>query len=262
MKDPRNILITGASSGIGAAMAETYARPGVALALSGRDSARLEAVAARCRELGADVEAVTIDVADWQAMAHWVEAFDNHHPLDLAHANAGVSSGTSGVAGASERSSRAAGDAVTARRMLEINIGGVMNTVFPAVNRMRSRGRGQIAIMSSLAAYLPLPGMAAYGASKAAVKTYGEALRLELRPLGIGVTVICPGLVRSRMTANVRQAPFQMDAPRAAALIKRRLESDPAIIAFPWPLHLLSWMFGTLPAGIRQPLVAFGARHV
>lgn len=262
MRDPRNILITGTSSGIGAALAEAYARPGVTLALSGRDSTRLESVAKRCRSRGATVEAETIDVADQEAMVLWIETFDSRHPIDLACANAGVSSGTSGITGANERASRAAGDPATARRMLDVNIGGVMNTVFPVVSRMRERGRGQIAIMSSLAAYLPLPGMATYGASKAAIKSYGEALRLELRPFGIGVTVICPGIVRTRMTANVKRVPLLMDSPKAAALIKRRLERDPPIIAFPWQMHLFSWMLGAMPAGIRHPLIALAERRV
>jgi short-subunit dehydrogenase len=122
--------------------------------------------------------------------------------------------------------------------------------------RMKARRKGQIALMSSLAAYTPLPAIAGYAATKAAVKNFGEGLRMELRPHGIGVTVICPGYVRSRLTENGPAfQPFVLEAEAAAALIKRRLARDPTIIAFPWPLHVLSWAIGALPARLRQPIL-------
>ena len=94
MKDPRSILITGASSGIGAALALAYAGPGVSLALGGRDAGRLEAVAAACRQRGAAVHAGIIDVADREAMARWIEEIDRAAPIDLVIANAGIGVGT------------------------------------------------------------------------------------------------------------------------------------------------------------------------
>ena len=116
MKEPRSLLITGASSGIGEALAEAYARPGAALALSGRNGARLEAVAERCRGHGAAVTATVLDVADRAAMAAWIGAVDRAHPLDLVFANAGVSAHTSGLAGAATASrSDADGEAIARR---------------------------------------------------------------------------------------------------------------------------------------------------
>jgi short-subunit dehydrogenase len=247
--EPSSVLITGASSGIGAALAEAYARAGSHLALTGRDQARLEAVATRCRAAGAEVATFALDVADRAAMAELIARCDAAHPLDLVHANAGVSGSTSGLAGGNRTEP-------VIRRIFAVNLDGVLNTILPVVPLMKERRRGQIAIMSSLAALLPLPGMAAYGATKAAVKSFGEALRMELRPHGIGVSVICPGYVRSRMTATLPdRQPLIMDAAKAAALIKRRLAGDPAVIGFPWPYYYLSWALGALPAWVRLPIL-------
>jgi short-subunit dehydrogenase len=120
---------------------------------------------------------------------------------------------------------------------------------------MRSRGRGQIALMSSLAAFRGFPGAPAYCASKAAVKNWGESLRGTLRRDGIVVSVICPGFVRTPMTApNPYPMPMLMDAAAAAALIKRRLARGHTRIAFPWPMYALAWFLGALPPVVTDPL--------
>lgn len=240
MRAPLSVLMSGASSGIGAALAVAYARNGVRLALGGRDAARLEAVAARCRTLGAEVSATLVDVTDRAATAAWVAASD----ADLVIANAGISAGTGGE-GESD---------AQVRRIFAVNVDGVFNTVHPAIAALRARTpspegrRGQIAIMSSLAGFRGFAGAPAYCASKAAVKVYGEALRPDLGAQGIGLTVICPGYVRSAMTAaNDFHMPFLMDAERAAEIIKRGLARDAARIAFPWPMHLAAWLCAALP---------------
>jgi len=242
---PRSILITGASSGIGEALALAYAAPGVTLALSGRDAARTAAVADACRARGAAAEAAVIDVADRAAMAAWVEACDARAPLDLVVANAGISAG---MGGAGE-------DEAQARRLFATNVDGVLNTVWPAIPRMRARRAGQIALMSSLAGYRGYPGAPAYCATKAAVKAWGEALRGALARDGVTVSVICPGWVRSRMTAGNRfPMPFLVEADRAAAIIRRGLDRRRARIAFPFPVAFAAWLFMTLPAGVGDLL--------
>ncbi|MBM3482815.1 MAG: SDR family NAD(P)-dependent oxidoreductase [Alphaproteobacteria bacterium] len=253
-RNTESVLITGASSGIGAALAEAYATPGARLALTGRDAERLKGIAALCTKAGAAVSTQVIDVADRAAMAAFVAALDAERPLDLVIANAGIGGSTSGLVGG-DRS-----EAVT-RRIFAVNLDGVLNTVLPAVPLMSARRRGQIAIVSSLAAYIPLPGMAAYGATKSAIKSYGEALRMELRPKGIGVSVICPGYVRSRLTANgPKVQPFVKEASAAAELIKRRLARNPAVIAFPWPLVAATWAVGALPSWLKLHLLSIGLR--
>lgn len=243
---PRSILITGASSGIGEALALDYAAPGVTLTLSGRDHQRLAAVAEACRAKGATVEAAAIDVADRAAMERWLTAADARRPLDLVIANAGISGGTGGdVEGAAQT-----------RRIFEINLTGLLNTVLPAIPPMRARGGGQIALMSSVVGFRGMPTAPAYSASKAAVRAYGEALRGALAPAGIQVSVICPGFVRSRITAANRfHMPLLLDADRAAHIIRRGLARNRSRIAFPFPTYFATWLLGTLPPTLTDPLV-------
>ena len=239
MKSPRSILITGASSGIGAALARAYAGPGVNLALSGRNEGRLDKVAGACRKRGAEAEARLIDVTDGPAMVRWMAAVDDGHPLDLVIANAGIS-------GAEER----------AREIFAVNLAGVLNTVLPAIPPMKGRGRGQIAIMSSIAAIRGLPSAPAYAASKAAVKAYGEGLRGSLAADGVRVTVICPGFVKSPMTASNRfPMPFLMEAEKAAGIIRRGLAREAPLIAFPWPLVWGMRLASALPSRIADSLL-------
>jgi short-subunit dehydrogenase len=120
---------------------------------------------------------------------------------------------------------------------------------------MRPRGRGQIAIMSSMTAFRGLPSAPAYSASKAAAKAWGEALRGRHARDGIEVSVVCPGFVESRMTEGNRfPMPFLMTADRAAAIIQRGLARNRGRIAFPWPTYAVAWLLGALPAAVSDRL--------
>ncbi|MBC7951364.1 MAG: SDR family NAD(P)-dependent oxidoreductase [Rhodospirillaceae bacterium] len=232
------ILITGGSSGLGEALALHYAGAGVTLFLSGRDGARLEAVAETCRQRGAEVHGTVLDVTDCAAMAEWVAGCDAIRPLDLVIANAGISAGT-GLGGESGEQTRA---------IFAVNVDGVMNTVLPAAAAMRPRRCGQIAIMSSLASFRGMPGAPAYCASKAAVRVWGEGLRGQLAKDGIGVSVICPGFVTTRMTAvNDFPMPFLMPADNAARIMAAGLARNKGRIAYPLRMYALSWLAGALP---------------
>jgi short-subunit dehydrogenase len=247
MKNPKSILITGGSSGIGAALALDYAAPGVFLALAGRDAGRLEEVAGRCRAAGAEVATGVVDVREAAALAAWMAEQDSRRPLDLVIANAGVSAGT-GTFGESDDQ---------ARHILAINLDGVVNTVLAAAELMRPRRRGQVALMSSLAGFRGFPGAPAYCASKAAVRVWGEALRGTLAREGIRVSVICPGYVKSPMTAkNDFPMPFLMEAERAAAIVRRGLAANRARIVFPRRLFTAVWLLSLLPPSWTDPLLA------
>lgn len=243
--NPKSVLITGASSGIGAALAAAYSENGIHLALSGRDAKRLEAAADAARAAGATVDTARLDVRDKAAMRAWIDSVDDAAPLDLVIANAGISGGTGGD-GESE---------IQAREITAVNFDGMLNTVHPAIERMQARGRGQIALVSSLAGFRGFAGAPAYSAAKAAVRTYGEALRGALHDDGIAVSVICPGFVESRMTAaNKYRMPLLMSAERAAGIIRRGLARNKARIAFPFPTYFLSWFLGSLAPSLTDPV--------
>ncbi|WP_420405700.1 SDR family NAD(P)-dependent oxidoreductase [Nisaea sp.] len=248
MHAPKSILITGASSGIGAALAAAYAAPGLTLFLGGRDETRLADVAGTIDARGATVRTRQIDVTDRGGMESWIAEADAEAPLDLVIANAGISLGT-GDGGPEP--------AEQVRRLYSVNIDGVMNTVLPALARMRTRGTGQIALMSSIAGFRGFPGAPAYCSSKAAVRVFGEGLRPTAAREGIGVSVICPGYVRSPMTAvNDFPMPFLQEVDKAAEIIRRGLARNKARIAFPWPLYATVLLLQMLPPAWIDGLMA------
>jgi short-subunit dehydrogenase len=248
VRDPRSILITGASSGIGAALARAYAAPRTRLALCGRNAARLAAVANFCRERGAEVIEARLDITEAAAVAAWVVDVDRASPLELVIANAGVQGGL-WRDGAGETLDEL-------HRVMEVNFGGVSNTVYPVLPAMRRRRRGQVALISSLAALRGLPYSPGYCASKAAVRIYGEALRSWLAPEGIGVSVVLPGFVETRLSDTVSgPKPLILPPERAAGIIRRGLAKGRRQIAFPYPLYLGVQLMRALPAGLVDPIL-------
>ncbi len=250
MRDPSCVVVTGASSGLGEVLALAYAAPGKLLALTGRNRERLDHVATSCRAKGAETIADIVDVRDAEAMATWLNEVNAYRPIDLVIANAGVSPGTSGMTEHSDQ----------VRAIFEINLGGVVNTVQPAIELMKAnptsaRPRGQIAIMASMAAYVGFPGAAAYSATKGAVRIWGEALRAELHGDGIEVTVIAPGYVRSRITDhNTYRMPMFMEADRAARIMMRGLARNKPVVAFPLPIYAAVRLLAMLPRRLTDPL--------
>jgi short-subunit dehydrogenase len=242
---PPTILITGASSGIGKALALRYARAHSRLALFGRNERRLADVAGECRALGAEVSVCALDVCDRAALAAWVADFDRATPIDLAIANAGIMEG--------RRPGGTIEAADAAYHMIETNVLGVLNTVQPLMPIMMARGRGQIAIVSSIAGFTPLPDAPSYSASKSALINYGLSLRALLGPRGIRVNVICPGYIDTPMLHRESGVkPFEMKPEKAAELICRGLERDRALIVFPFFFALMTRIGGLLPDRLRR----------
>lgn len=239
MKKQKTILITGASSGIGRALAVLYASPETLLLLTGRNAAKLEETGSLCRGKGAAVGICTIPVTDRAAFEKKIIAWDDVHPIDLVIANAGVSGGTSMDAAQSE---------VQFREIMDTNLNGTFNTVNPLIPRMKARRRGHIALMSSMAGFRGMPNSPAYSTSKVAVRAYGDALRPLLKKEGITVSTIFPGFVRTPLTdVNTFPMPFLMDVEPAAEIIKRGLDAKKSAIAFPWPMHFFCWLLGVMP---------------
>jgi short-subunit dehydrogenase len=246
MKNPKSILITGASSGIGEALAKAYAKPGVVLSLTGRNEERLRTVAKQCRKLGATVAISVIDVRDTPRLRSWIEERDADVPLDLVIANAGISNA------GEERSEQFDKDIFT------INLFGILNTVYPAISVMQKREHGQIALMSSMAGLIHgLPRAPAYCASKAAVKSFGEAMRGKLRDIGIEVSVICPGFVKTPLTnINKYRMPFLMSVEKASKIIVKGLSRNRGLIAFPLPIYIFIWVLRLLPHKLAERIIA------
>lgn len=241
---PRSILITGASSGIGEALALHYAAAGISLFLTGRSEERLNAVADACRAKGANVSTWIGDVTDTEGIKTWITACDAEAPLNLVIANAGVAVGARTVEDLHPAATRA----------FSANVSGVFNTVHPAVELMAARPRpvkdGQIAIMSSVMGYAGTARSPAYSSSKAAIKAYGQGLRAALRAMGIGVTVICPGYIRTSMVAMNASLPFMIEVEQATRTIDRAITRNKARVTFPWQVALIAHIVVNLPLWI------------
>ena len=225
-----NTLITGASSGIGEALALAAAKRGDTLFLCGRDEKRLRAVAEKTHAAWK-----VLDVTDEKAVRDWIREASATKPLDRVFANAGVSTGEE--------------TAANVRRTFAINVGGTVNTVLAAIEA----NARQIVITASIAGYGPLKSCPSYSASKALLKTWGLSLRGMLAPRGIKVNVICPGFVRSRITdKNTCPMPFFMEADEAAARILRGVERNTGLIAFPAPMRFATWLLSILPFRLNE----------
>ncbi len=238
-----HVLITGASSGIGEALAIYYASHGVKmLSLCGRNEDRLNKTAEECRKFGVEVDARIVDVRMKEDVEAWINEANEKMPLNLVFANAGVAT-------LEETTDNV-------RRTFFVNVLGVINTVLPVIDLFKKAPAGQmkhIAITSSIAGYHGMPTCPSYSATKACVKAWGEGLRLSLAPLGIRVSTICPGFVRSRITdKNTCPMPYFMEADKAAEIIANRIEKNVGLIAFPWQMRLATWLGSILPNRISD----------
>lgn len=242
IKKPRTILITGASSGLGFSLAMQYASAGVTLFLTARNEERLNIIKNNCTKKGAEVHSKILDIKNKDELTNWISSITE---LDLVIANAGISAGTGGN-----------GESIKqVENIFATNIDGVIHTIHPAIEIMNKQKSGQIAIISSLAGYRGMPSSPAYSASKAAVKVYGEALRGVLKKNGIALSVITPGYITTPMTdVNDFIMPFKMDVEKAARYIVKKLQKNPARIAFPFPLYFIVWLMSCLPPSIIDPI--------
>jgi len=232
------VFITGASSGIGAALARHYAAQGALLGLTGRNRERLDAVVT---SLSCDCTAYVADVRDAAALQQAARDFMRKYGTpDIVIANAGVSRGTL---------TEYEEDLPAFRAIMDTNVLGLVHTFQPFIAAMKQQGSGSLAGIASVAGLRGLPGASAYSSSKAAAISYLESLRVELAPAGIRVTTLCPGYIRTPMTdVNTYPMPFMLEADVAAAKIALFIERKRRYVILPWQMALLGRLMKLLPA--------------
>jgi len=232
-------VVTGASSGIGAALARRLAAEGCRVGLVARRPDRLADLAGEIRATGGTAAVATADVGDRdQVSAAFAALRGELGPVDLLVANAGV-----GVPTTLEPVNTPA-----VEEMFRVNVLGVVYAIEAVLPEMLRRATGHIAAVSSLAGFLGLPGESGYCATKAAVNTYLDGLRIHLRGRGVRVTTLCPGFVRTPMTAvNDFHMPWLLEADEAARRMVRALRRGRKVYRFPWPMSLLIRLAGWLP---------------
>lgn len=249
------MLITGATSGLGRALALAYAAPGRALILHGRAADRLDAVSRQCTAMGSRVESKALDLRDGSLLDAWLAELSQHDPVDLAIINAGIID-------SQNRGSTTAMPGADWREIMDVNVRAAIGCASAVIGAMRRRGSGQIALMSSLLAYCALPAAPAYSASKAALKAYGEALRPTLAREGIRVNVILPGFIDTAMSDQLPlYRPFMLSPDDAARRIVRGLARNQARVSFPLPLVLAARGLSLLPVSAAQRLMVLVTRR-
>jgi short-subunit dehydrogenase len=244
------VFLTGASSGIGEALARHYAVAGATLGLAARRRDRLGELIA---ELPGEHACYALDVADAAALQAAAGDFIARFGCpDIVIANAGISVGTL---------ADAADDLPAFRRVFETNVMGMAQTLQPFIAAMKARGRGRLVGIASVAGIRGLPGAGAYCASKAAAIAYLEALRGELRGSGVEVVTIVPGYIATPMTAvNRYPMPFLLAADAAARRFARAIERGTSYTVIPWQMGVVAKLLRLLPNPLFDALFARAGR--
>ncbi len=237
-KTKKTIIITGASSGLGAALAKAYASFEIRLFLFGRSMERLNRIAEDCRSLKSEVTTIECDVTNQVEMHEHISKISQLYGIDIIIACAGISAGTLGKPESIEQ----------VNAIFATNLQGTLNTIMPAIDFMLTRQKGKVVIISSMAGLLGLSSAPAYSASKCAVKNLGDALRGYLKQFNIDVCVVIPGYVDTPMTkVNKFPMPFKISAEKAATIIMQGIERRNGIIAFPKVIYILLKLVNLLP---------------
>ena len=233
---PATVLITGASSGLGRGLALHYARAGATVHALARRRQELDSLAAEAQRASAGrIVPTVLDVTDAEAGG----------ALDLVIANAGL------------------GDPTPARRIdwrkvkriMDVNVSAACVTIAAALPAMVARGQGTVVAVASLAAYRGFPEAGAYCASKAALHTFMESMRVDLRGSGVKAITVYPGFVRTEMTArNKFRMPFMMELDDAIRVMARGIDRGSSTVAFPLPARMSVALIGTVPRAIYEPL--------
>ncbi|MBN1532964.1 MAG: SDR family NAD(P)-dependent oxidoreductase [Spirochaetes bacterium] len=248
-----SILITGASSGIGRALAELYARKGARLGLMSRQKDKIEEIGNLLREGGTDVYAYTADVGDAGAMRRIAEDFiDKTNGVDVVIANAGIRI----------EEDEDYSDSSISEKIMRTNFSGVINTFAPFLKTFKSTGKGHLVVISSIASFRGTQNSGLYSASKAAVNLWTESLRLRLKPFGIPVTTVYVGFVDTDMTSDIKfHMPGLISADEAARSIDYAIRHRMRHYTFPWQSKIIWNMLRIIPGTLYDWLITVAKRH-
>jgi short-subunit dehydrogenase len=246
------VLLTGASSGIGEALAIAMARKGATVGLIARRKELLHKLAAQCEHAGGRARVLACDVTDESAVREAAdEFFAEFNRIDILIANAGV--------GGNDAETRSL-NPIAVKKVIDINLMGAVNSVHAVLPRMIERRYGQIVAISSLAGFRGLPKSAAYSASKAGMTAFFESVRLDVKHSGVSVTIIQPGFIRTPLTSGrTNNMPFLMELDDAIPLFMKAIEKRKKFAAFPWQLATIvragkvmpAWMYDKIAGRAR-----------
>jgi short-subunit dehydrogenase len=246
----RSALITGASSGIGAALAKHLARKGTEVVLTARREQALREVAETITAAGGKATLEVLDVADPERTEARIRELDRAHAFELVVANAGI--------GGSKWSGKL--DYADCKPIVDVNVNGVIATLTGALPGMVERRSGHLVGISSVAQYRGLPKSAAYCASKAFVSVFLESLRIDLHGVGVHVTDVRPGFVDTPLLEGMKTTPFLVNADDAATRIAKAIERKRKVLVFPLQMAAVGHLLERMPAAIYEPVVRRGRK--
>lgn len=245
---PARALITGASSGLGAALARRLAARGIEVFLLARRVERLAELASAIRSAGGRAHVLALDLSQSELVFERLSALDREVGIDLVVANGALAGPAAGIA--LTRASFA-----NSSQILNTNLLGATATLSAFIPGMLERGHGHLVAVSSISARAPNPRMPVYGAAKAGLSFLLQSIDMELRPRGVAVTLIEPGFMRTEAVEGVHDwMPWMVESDRAAAIIERAIERRARLVRFPWPLVWLLRLGALLPAALVAPL--------
>ncbi len=246
------VLITGATSGIGLALAKKFLQGNYKVIIASRNIEKVHATSKELSEYPNFLKGVVIDVDDYTSTSNTLLQLDDEFKINIIVANAGVSSGVLVGNKLDMQQFDTVGKAI-----FQTNVFGVFNTVHPLISRLQNRENSKIVIISSLSAFFGLKSAVFYAASKAAIKSYGEGLRLLLKDYNIQVSNVFPGFVESNITSsNTFKMPFLMSGEQASNIIIKGIENKKGYIIFPKILYIIIYFISILPFYIREKILS------
>ena len=247
------VFLTGASSGIGEALAVEMARRGAIVGLLARREELLNELAGKCEAAGGTARVFAADVVDAEAVQKAADALrEEFGRIDILIANAGI--------GGNNKETRELQPEFV-KKVIDVNVMGAVNSVYAVLPQMLERGSGQLVAISSLAGFRGLPKSAAYSASKGALTNLFESIRLDVQNRGVAVTIIQPGFIRTPLTSGRKnKLPFLMELPDAVPLFLKAIEKRKKFAAFPWQLATIVRLGRFFPAWIYDK-IASGAKY-